>query len=172
MALSFDTLRKLQENEEKNRYTLQKIDDNFYKDLKEYLAKINEEYSGEEKENINNIVKKIFKLRMEKLIKIARLSLNTQMDVENCTTKEKYFIEDIKTVILDYQKELGPKIFPSQKEAFEKKDDFSKVKFLSDVFSFVMDDMKTYGPYKKDEEHLLPKKVALLLLKHKKVAKV
>jgi len=171
MAITFETLRKLQEDEEKNRYTLQKIDDDFYTELRDYLEKIQRSYSDEEKENIDNIVKKLFKLRMEKLIKIARLSLNTRMNVENCTGQEKKFIEDAKKVILNYQHELKKQIYPSQKQESElkTKQDFIKVKFNSDVFAFVMEDMKTYGPYKKDEEHLLPKNVVSLLLKQKKV---
>ena len=174
MTISFETLRKLQEDEEKNKYTLQKIDDNFYTDLKNYLEKSQRTYSKEEKENINNLVKKLFKIRLDKLIKIAKLSLNTQMNVENSTNHERKFIEDIKTIISKYSDEIKKQIYPSLSHENEIKNDgkenFKKVKFNSDVFAFIMDDMKTYGPYKKNEEHILPEKVIRILLKQKKIS--
>ncbi|MCK5476918.1 MAG: DNA replication complex GINS family protein [Candidatus Aenigmarchaeota archaeon] len=169
MAISFETLRRLQEDEEKNKYTLQKIDDKFYGHIRDYLYEIDETYSDEEKENIEKVIKKLFKLRLEKLIKIARLSLNTQMSVENSTLPEKKFIENIKTVILDYQKEIDKKTNPLKIRDSKTNKDFVKVKFNTDVFTFVMEDMKTYGPYKKNEEHIVPKNVATLLLKNKKI---
>ncbi|OYT34140.1 MAG: hypothetical protein B6U87_02515 [Candidatus Aenigmarchaeota archaeon ex4484_52] len=165
MSITFEYLKKLQENEQRNKYRLQKLNDDFYKELNDYVCKIKQNYMKEETQNINSIIKKIFELRLDKLIKIAKLSLNNQINIENATKLEKKFIDEIKIIILNYQKKINEKIYLEKKENDNKK----KVLFREDVFSFVMDDMKIYGPYKKGEIKILDKKIIDLLLKNKKV---
>lgn len=159
---------------EKNTSRLTELPIDFVPELKKLFETESKEYQNALKEenfqktanfsNLKRVVIELFHLRQKKMLNKALISVkNNEYDEESLLEEEKPFYREMCNAIKKYFS-LAEKIIGEQKT--EKKMHLNKIsiKLLSEVPAFIGPDMKEYGPFKKEEKVLLPKKTAELLL--------
>lgn len=172
MELNYEEIRRIYRLE-KNSSQLIDLDENFYVQLSAFIEKEKKAYLDSLKNgsftdaknftNLKKLVEEIFFMREKKLLNKALLSSRTkEKDAKGMSVEEKKLFFELLS-LLERHQEFFSALF-EQNNADKKEKNFLKVKILSDVPSFIGVDMKEYGPFKAEEEAVLPQKIALLLV--------
>ena len=184
----YDILRR-----EKTRQEIQKLDDNFFDDIKKYIENkssilkdlktkssifAQKEIEKTEKEliNIKKIVKDIYEKRESKITQLALSSAitNKMQDISGLLHQEKtifdglikFLKESREGLLRDLLEEDKPKVIKSEKESIK------TVRILQPIPRFVGDDLEEYGPFEEEYIASLPIKVAEFLIKNSKAEKI
>lgn len=199
VVLTFENLYEVFRRE-KNNEDLQKIEENFFDHVMNYLREKQESlaivskktdiFSHKEKENltiqINNIkkiLKDFYNYREKKIINLALNKSRTNSSLINTsslTVKEKKLFEKLSSVLKEFRDEflkeqLNQSVVKNEKRN-EKKEriilNTVKLEFLENVDTFIGRELEEYGPYKKGEITELPKELAEILINERKAKKV
>lgn len=188
----FDVLRREKENNE-----LQALDDTFYDDVAEYIAKKRENMSAqrstyegldEEKDkiqlrNILRTVEEIYNIRERKVLGLARTKARATKNLID-TTKilpEERSLFDNAVALLEEQRhgvlqEVTGSFDRQEEETAQDTDDGSDeqetVEIQRQLPKFLGTDKNVYGPYEEGQEVTLPKSVAELLVKKGRAERV
>jgi|SRR3989344_1699273 len=184
----YDILRR-----EKTRQEIQKLDDNFFDDIKKYIENkssilkdlktkssifAQKEIEKTEKEliNIKKIVKDIYEKRESKITQLALSSAitNKMQDISGLLHQEKtifdglikFLKESREGLLRDLLEEDKPKVIKSEQESIK------TVRILQPIPRFVGDDLEEYGPFEEEYIASLPIKVVEFLIKNSKAEKI
>lgn len=160
--LTYSALREIQKKE-MDSAALVKLQDNFYKEVSELIAKKKEEavisksiLAIKEYENIKKIMMSIQAKREEKIVLMA---VRSRIDEEGLTSEEKEMLSEMKGIITKNRASIneswGSEETPSMK----------RIKIVKDVEQYKGLDNIVYGPFKSGEQPLLPKEEIDWLLK-------
>lgn len=181
MKISYDELRRIYRLE-KNTTRLVEVEEDFYNSLHNfiseekgaYLNSLKKDFSESSARNFSNLkkmVEELFSLRTRKVLSQALIAAHTNEASEShMALPEKEMFQSILKTINKHQS-LVLKAFADEEK--QKKSDKTKdlnnlsIRIISDVPSFVAQDMKEYGPFKKGEEVSLPYKIAKLFVSRK-----
>ncbi|MBN1159750.1 MAG: DNA replication complex GINS family protein [Candidatus Diapherotrites archaeon] len=174
MEMTYDEIMKVRRLE-KSATRLVKLAPDFYEQIEKFIAKELKKANGtisldrvREFENLKQAIIDIYNMREKKILNQALLaSRSGNADTEHLTNSEKELYENLLlflnryrgNVNLYFEKEGGE----SKKSTPEPLNNVT-VSILEDVPSFVGEDMKEYGPFKREEVVELPKSVANLLI--------
>ena len=145
---------------EKAGTELQKIDDCFYSDTIDLLAKISEEH----REYIKKLVEEIFERRRNKIVLAALRS--GQKEPANMVPAEKTFYARIVKDINEYKGILSEPDKAKEENAGSVKAAIEKimVRFLTQFPSIIGPDMVHYGPFKEGDTADIPADNARILI--------
>ena len=139
-------------------------------------------------ENVQRIVKELYEKRESKIIKLAtihsRAASNPAKDTDLMLKEEIRFYTQLLDLLNDSRsgvlnnllKGKEPMLNPYKpkdlKTAEKPQISGEIIKFIDNIPEFVGTDMKTYGPFKKEEEKEIPQEIADLLVNRKKAIKI
>lgn len=168
---------------EKKNPGLTKVDNDFYKNLREILTSPEITEDKETHERISDIICQILTERKKKIINHAlRIDdtppLNSTKEEEDLFRKVATLLKKFDSEVLELEKEIGTElthheevaektIEEEKKENQQIKEDensFVRVRFLKAMPAFIGSDTKTYGPFEKDDEAKIPINTAKILL--------
>ncbi len=159
--LSYSTLREIQKKEIEGG-PLVELEEDFFQKAVEYLkSKKQETISGnilsiKEYENAKRVLSIILSKREEKIILMALRSEKSQIGL---VEKEQELFLKLQNIIAEHRKNS----LLDEETEFQ----MQKVVIEQEVGKYMGSDKKLYGPFKKGEEHLLPKSEVEWLLKEK-----
>ncbi len=167
-TITFELIRQIQ-REEKNSPKLTKLPPNFFENVARYLEKKRKmvRTAREELEvrNIERMVEDIFSRRERKILNFAFVYLKTKIPPENLTEEEEKFFEKLVELLEKRRKELL-RVKEKEEEKEEKiEEGYAKILVKQDLDSFIGIDGKTYGPFRKGEEAIIPIENAEILFK-------
>ena len=183
--LLYDILRR-----EKTRVELQKLDKDFYNNIKNYLEekiKILEslkqkssifsekeiEKTSKEIESIKRLIKELYEKREYKLVQIALSSAKTNNnEIIDLLDEERIFFEKIKEILRNNREETLSLLIEGKPKTIKSENEALLVRFIKSVPKFIGDDLNEYGPFEEEYISLLPIKVAELLISNKRAEKV
>ena len=158
---------------EKESNELTRIDNDFYRQLKEYIdeeeKRIKEYIETNDIQldpkiiysfkNLISLAKNIIAIRAEKVSRaaISDAFSSSSMPPENLVDWERKLYDSVRSIV---EKAIGS-ITGSGGTSFN----LVRVRILTDIALFVGPDLKEYGPFRAGEEVPLPKEVAELLKK-------
>ncbi len=152
--LSYAVLRDIQKREMESS-ALVNLEDGFYADIAELLAKTKQDAMGgdsmlplREYENIKKIVRGIQAKREEKIVLLA---IRAESSGAGLTAEEKDMLEELRSTI-DKSRGRLLSVWGKEKKPSEQK----RVKLLQNVEEYKGLDNKLYGPFKEGEEQTLP----------------
>jgi len=170
---------------EKNNTELQKLPDNFYELVVEYikgkqdlLKKDDELFSANEKkqvfmmlENLEKILKDLYERREKKIIDLAIVKSKTRSSLVDTSTmqdNEILFFEKILMILDNFRNNILSNVLNARLPEIEFAKDTKKplknaivtVRFLDDMDKFVDEDLKEYGPFEKETIATLPLSLA------------
>lgn len=166
--ITYSFLRDI-ERQELTQASLVLLPEDFYKKAKEYATELEARINGggvmvlREYDNVKRIIKRITEKREEKVVLLAVRGVES----ENLTKEEKEFFYSIKEKIEQYRKN-----FRIDEEGSIKKEMVKKVRMIKEVEAYTAPNGSIYGPFKKEEEVVLPSEEANALLKEKKAEEV
>ncbi|MBN2042279.1 MAG: DNA replication complex GINS family protein [Candidatus Aenigmarchaeota archaeon] len=158
--LTFETIRKIFEEERSNK-GLSSLPDDFFSEAKEYLEKkmklVRSETEKWEVDSVRIRLRTIFEKRERKIMEAALNYVHSGHEIGNMIPEERKFFDDVVERIRNFQKERL-KRFEDDGEGK------TLVSILGDVEKFVGMNMKNYGPFKKGDITTLPEANANLLI--------
>ncbi len=180
--ISWEEIRELQRNE-RNSETLQKVDEDIFERLKNYLnerERIIEEGEREGSEigkemakraemelrKARSLIDDFMASREKKIMKNAiRSVISNFEDTTNMTKEEERLYKGVIRLLKDFKED----IFKNEDKGEIKKENenLMLVRFIKDVPKFLFED-KEYGPFKEEDMANLPKKVGEILINAKK----
>jgi len=167
--LTYNEIQRIYRAERRST-TLQKIPENFYSDLSEFLSKIDEE----NKQNINKLFNEICEMRRNKIVIHALYCADEPPN--NIITVEKPMYDEFSRLISEYNKRILVEIKNSVKESRDvdnrEKENTVKVKITRALQSIIGSDMLSYGPFKGGEIVELPVDTAKILIRQNSATKV
>ena len=180
------TYSEIYEAARKERYSenLQKLEENFVDDVKNYLkekreiaSKENDSFSDiivktkKQLENARTLFKELMIRRRKKILSLLLIATETgisKQDFDNMFQFEKSLFEDLMKNIEKSDLKLNDVLEGDSKGS----SNFQKVKFKEEVGEFLDLEGNKIGGFKKDEEVELPKEIAFILLGDGKVEKI
>jgi DNA replication factor GINS len=181
----YTTLYHLWETE-KEQAELQPLNRNFFQDLSRYVKSLKEELQSldektwkselltEEQKRIKILLKDLTITRFQKMLDAVREE--HELTSNQLTTEEEYSYnalqltwEHMQTVVDDILRGRPPKI---ASDISMKKPKRLLVRFLQAIPAIVGPDMKTYGPFQKEDVAYLPAENAQVLIKRDIVTEV
>jgi len=187
----YETLRR-----EKYKEELQKLDENFYDNVANYLSeKIHFLNSQKDKEslfsselqktqkqidNLRRMLKELYDKREAKIMQLALFCArsNTKKDYTNMLKKEMVAynnvvdeLKNIRTIVFD-EMLTKKNVVKEVKELKKNIDNLKIVRFVKEVSSFIGEDLNTYGPFKAKDVANLPLKVADILIENKEAEEI
>ncbi|MEM4195076.1 MAG: hypothetical protein QXY05_02110 [Candidatus Anstonellales archaeon] len=162
--ISYSTLRDI-ERQELTQASLTPLPPDFYENVKRYESELEAKINGggvmviREYENVKRIVKRIMEKREEKIVLLAVRGVES----ENLTKEEKELFYSIKERIEEYRKNFEG----GEKEESVKKERVKKIRVLKEVEAYTAPDGRIYGPFREQEEVVLPSEEANTLVKAK-----
>ncbi len=186
----YELLRK-----EKFRKELQKLDENFFKDVINYLeekkailqsqekkdnifAPSNVQKTRKQLENLQKIIKEFYERRETKIIQLAVFSSRTNVpipDYASMLEEEKEFYKTIVEELNNYRSSILKSLLegkmPVKGKGKKKQKDQEPVetkliRFMQAIPQFVGDDLEVYGPFEAEDISNLPARVAEVLIKN------
>lgn len=177
--MDYDEVRRIHRLE-KNSSQLSEVKNEFFLELKVFLAKEREKYFADlenrsisrarDYPNLEQMVREIVAIRERKILNKALIASRTkEFSLDGMTKKEQELFDSLLEVLNDFKKEINGLFESKQKKAKAKEKDLKKLslQILSDIPSFIGADMKEYGPFSKDQIVELPRKTAELLVERK-----
>ena len=184
----YDILRR-----EKTRQELQKLDENLFKDINNYIKEkksilddlktkssifAQKEINKTEKEleNIKRIVKEIYDKRESKILQLAlSSSITSKIEYDtNLLPEEKLIFNDLSKFLKESRRELLNNLLDDEKPKGIKSEQESikTVRILQAIPKFIGDDLNEYGPFNEEYIASLPIKVAELLIKKNRAEEI
>ncbi len=162
--LTFEKIREL-ERKEREENKLQKLPDDFFTELGDYLKKKETMADKREVTNIKNVVERLFELRENKIFEFVLYTARTGMPVENLTTKEQEFFNRLLEELKKFRQ------VPVKKPAAEKKELYRVKEGIPAVLG---PDLKEYKLSENEviDVTKMPKELNELLLKKGVIEKV
>jgi len=186
----YELLRK-----EKFRKELQKLDENFFKDVINYLeekktilmsqekkdsifAPSNVQKTRKQLENLQKIIKEFYERRETKIIQLAVFSSRTNAPIQDYASmleEEKEFYKTIVEELNNYRSSILKSLLEGKlpikgKSKKKQKDqepvETKLVRFMQAIPQFVGDDLEVYGPFESEDISNLPARVAEVLIKN------
>lgn len=160
--LTFEKIRDLERAERESRQ-LQKLPENLFSDVRDYLRKkdgMKTSKDLQEIENMRNTVQRFFELREKKIVEFALYAVRTGMPVENLTKEE----ERLFFFLVDEMKRFRETFFANIAREEERKERKIVFRVRKSIPAFVGPDMQTYRLNAGDVVSL-PKPLNDLLLK-------
>ncbi|MBT7297614.1 hypothetical protein HN841_02510 [archaeon] len=190
----YNILRKEKQNQE-----LQELKETFYNEVMAYIEEKKEILESQQKkesifttievqktkkqlENIFKILKELYEKRENKIIYLALLNSKTNEETNEesfMLERELELYESLKKVLDNSRNSIFDSIINGNKqEDIEPKDlkvekmpkNSKKITILKPIESFVDTNLKTRGPFKKEDMAILPEEIAELLIS-KNIAK-
>lgn len=158
--LTYETLRKIHK-EEKSSNKLQKLPENFFRQVGLYLDKKSKMDKKEEKwelDSAKSTLDDLLEIREKKILTQALYSARSGVPAENMTPVEKEYFQKLVQVVKDFQSAKEEMFHPDQKKLV-------LVALEKDIPRFVGQDMKEYGPFQKTDVTTVPEESAGILLK-------
>lgn len=183
----YDILRK-----EKSQEELQKLDQNFFSFVAEYLntkkqilesqeskdsifASAEIQKTRKQLENSQKILKELYERRENKIIQMALFSsrAESRIDHELMLKEELEFYNSIISTLNSFRTSILDNLIvgrmpvldkPKAIKTQEEQDDTKLVRFINAVPRFVGDDLNIYGPYEEQDVANLPQKVVKVLI--------
>ncbi|PIN81515.1 hypothetical protein COV11_01960 [Candidatus Woesearchaeota archaeon CG10_big_fil_rev_8_21_14_0_10_30_7] len=198
VVLTFENLYEVL-RKEKNNEDLQKIDDEFFTYVKEYLNEKQNDlksvnlksdiFSHKEKENltlqINNtkkVLKELYDRREQKILSLAinkSKTNSTLIDTSSLILKETQLFEKLSETLLKFRDEfLNEQVTEIIQEITEEPikintiPGYAKVRFLENVDTFIGRELEEYGPYREEEIAEIPEDLAEILINDEKAIKL
>ena len=165
--LTFEAIRNVERDERENK-KLQKLPDNFFDTVRDYLRK-KEEMKDKtsldvmEIENTKNTIKRLLDIREKKVIELAVMSSRTGLAAENLTSEERHLFEQTVNGLKSFRDSIYTQM---KKEPAE-----TAYKVKKSMPDFIGPDMKNYS-IRENDVITLPKELADLLIKENIVEKV
>ncbi len=192
VILTYETIYELVRRE-KSREELQKLDENYLRDVLSYLREKQRAYddnlaktdifSQSERDklhiqitNIKKLIKDLYDIRERKIINMSINHTRTQahiMDTAHLVHHEKEIFDSMTTVMKRYRQgvlykileQREPDVLPVEIKAEPAAEKTHKtVTFLDNIEQFVDEDLNPYGPYQAQQQATLPKALADILL--------
>jgi DNA replication factor GINS len=193
VTITYETLFELLRRE-KDRGELQKLDENFFRNVLRYLkdkqtiiVKQNEGFSSEERrrtedqmDNVRRIIREIYDKREKKIIGLAiEKSRNKASIVDNSVflKEERELFENVLKVlsigrdnvlsnVLALREPSSQEFSVEKKEKIEEKRERATrlVRFLNAVPKFVGKELEEYGPFEEEDVASLPIEIANVLI--------
>lgn len=184
----YDILRK-----ERTRQELQKLDINFFNDIKKYINEktfilndlktkasifAQKEIEKTEREliNIKKIVKDIYERRESKIMQLALSTVITNriQDTNNLLPEEKIVFDNLLEFLKSSREELLNKLLENKepKAIKSEQESLKIVRILQAVPSFIGDDLNEYGPFEEEYIASLPIRIAELLIKNNRAEEI
>ena len=176
----YTTLYHLWETE-KDQLDLQPLNRTFFQDLSQYVKTLRKELQVldentwktelllDEQKRIKTLLSDLTVTRFQKML--DAVNAVRELSSDQLTTEEEYSYnalqliwKHLQTVITDIMRGRSPKI-PS--DLSMKKPKRLLIRFLQAIPAIVGSDMKTYGPFKKEDVMYLPAENAEILIKRK-----
>jgi DNA replication initiation complex subunit (GINS family) len=197
VLITYETLYELLRRE-KTRDEIQKLDDNFYNNVLNYIkdkqaileSQKNKDniFSSQEVQKtkkqlneINRILRDLYEKRESKVINLALASsrVDAKGDYNNLLSIEKEFYKHIVEIMSSYRSGVLNNLlkgkFPAISEPKTIKSDVQNktlVRFISAVPKFKGENGFVYGPFEEQDVANLPKEIEDLLLKSSRVEKI
>ncbi|MCP3683058.1 MAG: DNA replication complex GINS family protein [bacterium] len=177
---------------EKNREELQKLDDDFFKNLSEYIADKNKVLStptlnvfSDEKDkttkqvqNIYRMIRELYERREKKVVNLSIIRSRTGSDVIDTSAMledENRLFESVVSQLDTYRnimlnKMTNPPEEPAQPAPQEpeapavSQRETTMVRFLHEVPKFVGKELEVYGPFGEEDIASLPSELANILI--------
>ncbi len=186
----YEILRK-----EKNSDELQKLDENFFENVSEYIKTKKEILASQESkdsifkdveapktrkqiEQIQKILKEIYERREHKILQLALFSSRTNSTIkeENLLDEELDLFIDINTKLKSFKNdifnrfngEIPKKEEPKELKSQDNKDSLKLIRVIQPIPKFIGDDMNIYGPLEANDVVSISEDVANLLVNNKK----
>ncbi len=173
-AITFELIRKVH-REEKSSPKPAKLPKNFFENVGKYLEKKRRilERKGDKKvalevKNVERILEEVVNRRERKIINhaIAVARTGKEFGVENLTEEEKRFYAKILSLLKERREKLFESILtPRASGGLASREGVPLLVFNQDFPSFLAEDLRNYGPFKRLDVARLPQKVTKLLLK-------
>lgn len=193
VILTYETIYELVRRE-KSREELQKLDENYLRDVLSYLKEKQRAYddnlvktdifSQSERDklhiqitNIKKLIKDLYDIRERKIINMAINHTRTQahiMDTAHLVHHEKEIFESMTTVMKRYRQGVLYKILEQREpdvlpveikaEPIVEIKTHKTITFLDNIEQFVDEDLNPYGPYTTQQQATLPKALADILI--------
>ena len=186
----YELLRK-----EKFRKELQKLDENFFKDVINYLeekkailmsqekkdsifAPSNVQKTRKQLENLQKIIKEFYERRETKIIQLAVFSSRTNAPIQDYASmleEEKEFYKTIVEELNNYRSSILKSLLEGKlpvkgrnrkKQKDQELVETKLVRFMQAIPQFVGDDLEVYGPFESEDISNLPTRVAEVLIKN------
>lgn len=128
--LTFEQLRNLQQQEQE-KDTLHDLDEDFYARVNQYLERkkqVGDHLDNREYRNARHIVEDILDSRQKKILRLAFLSVKSDLQVDNLLPEEAAFLDRIRDQIEDHREEVEHEVFSFEKSDTEQEDDEEPVK--------------------------------------------
>lgn len=193
VIITYETLYEILRRE-KYRAELQKLDENFYRDVVKYVAEkraILESQTKKESifastevertqvqiKNVLKILKELYEKRENKIVQFALFGSRSQnmQDTATMLPEEYELYKKIKGILDEFrenvlvsllQNRLPSVALEVQKDLkIEEKTESLNIEMVRDVPEFVGPDLSIYGPFKKGEKHVIPSVVAEMLMR-------
>ena len=178
---------------EKYRSELQKLDSNFYQSVVKYLKEKTAILESQSKKdsifastevqktqtqlkNVQKILKELYEKRENKIIQFALFTSRSQniQDTSIMLPEEEALYNHMRKaldthrdgILLNLLQNKLPEValFEQKDLKIEEKTDTLSIKILEDIPEFVGPDLKTYGPFQKDNIQDVPLDIANLLI--------
>lgn len=193
--VNFEALREIHRKERAGA-KLGTIPSNFWKEVADYFAAKMQKYEElrknpsrftdkvltqfeKEIRNAGRIIKELYTLRENKLIRRACIEVATddKQDLQALVPEERKIYEALLLNLKAGRDGILAKVLAGESlgkvsNSDEAVEDFEKVKITGAVASFLGTDLNLYGPYEKDQLAELPPKYAKLLIEKGKAEKV
>ena len=186
----YELLRK-----EKFRKELQKLDENFFKDVINYLeekkailmsqekkdsifAPSNVQKTRKQLENLQKIIKEFYERRETKIIQLAVFSSRTNAPIQDYASmleEEKEFYKTIVEELNNYRSSILKSLLEGKlpikgrnkkKQKDQEPVETKLIRFMQAIPQFVGDDLEVYGPFESEDISNLPTRVAEVLIKN------
>lgn len=197
ITITYETLYDLLRCEE-SKLEIQKLDENFFDDLVEYLntkhsimeQKKNKKNIFSESDNIEiqfrnikKIIKKLYEKRTQKIMQNALISSRSNLGLDHSALlpEEKEMFFELIEVLNKYRECILSNVCQGQKPKLKKPKDLKRkteiekeieVNILDNIPDFVGVDLNIYGPFKINQKIKLPEKVARQLIDNKQADEV
>ena len=192
--ITYDTLYELLRNEKYNT-ELQKISQDFFKDVTNYLAEkesiLNKQKDSQftseiikikkQVENIKKILKEVYERRERKIIELALTNSRIKIKLKglNLLKEEQEFFNELTSILNNYRDNIlnniitgkEPEIIKKPKE-INTQNKQKLVRFLQPVPSFLSSNLEIFGPFGEEDIANLPEKEAEILIKNKKAEEI
>ena len=175
---------------EKTSQGLQKIDQEFFRQLSSYLEEkelilksqkeknsFPEEIKKTEKQlkAITQLSNEIIERRKRKILDLALLNLRTltEVKVKNLLQSEEVLYNSILTTLKQFsinEKEEEAKVLKNEEDS--ESNNTTLIRFIHSVPRFVGTDSNVYGPFIKEDIANLPEKTAQILINKKRAEKI
>jgi len=178
--MNFEELRSLH-RKEKNSSQLTGVNDDFFIELKSFLAEKKAQYlehlkngslASEDFANIERMAREVLEIRERKILKKAFHATMTSdtSAVSLLCKEEKKLFNNIYEVVNEYKRVLDSLLSigaKPKKARREKGLNMLSLQIIEKVPAFVGADMKEYGPFEKGQLVELPAEIAEILLARK-----